>query len=79
MARDVIHEMYVPRMERVDVNYILGSTRGFKGNSSQFSLVCDPSPLPVLLADPGLFKCIHGNAIRNAIKYGRQGGKICRF
>lgn len=76
MARDVIHEMYVPRMERIDVNHILAQTRGFKATDSQFSLVCNPSPLPILLSDPGLFKCIHGNAIRNALKYGEQGGKI---
>eukprot|EP00571_Detonula_confervacea_P014780 CAMPEP_0172301060 /NCGR_PEP_ID=MMETSP1058-20130122/3025_1 /TAXON_ID=83371 /ORGANISM="Detonula confervacea, Strain CCMP 353" /LENGTH=1228 /DNA_ID=CAMNT_0013011053 /DNA_START=186 /DNA_END=3872 /DNA_ORIENTATION=+ len=76
MARDVIHGMYVPRMERVDVNYILAHTRGFKAINSQMCLVCNPSPLPILLSDQGLFKCIHGNAIRNALKYGRQGGKI---
>ena len=76
MARDVIHEMYVPRMERMDANRILSQTRGFKANDSQFSLVCKPSPLPILLSDQGLFKCIHGNAIRNALKYGQQGGKI---
>lgn len=76
MARDVIHEMYVPRLERMDVNYILQQTRGFRADSSQFALVCRPSPLPVLLSDQGLFKCIYGNAIRNAIKYGEHGGKI---
>lgn len=76
MARDVIHEMYVPRMEPIDVNYIIGQTRGFRTNNSKFSLVLDPSPLPMILSDKGLFKCIHGNAIRNALKYGEQGGKI---
>jgi len=76
MARDVIHEMYVPRMQRVDVNYILSHMRGFKASSKQFSLKCSPSPMPILLTDQGLFKCIHGNAIRNAIKYGEKGGPI---
>jgi len=76
MARDVIHEMYVPRMERVDVNYILTHTRGFTASHKQFSVVCNPSPLPILLLDQGLFKCIHGNAIRNALKYGEKGGPI---
>lgn len=76
MARDVIHEMYVPRMERIDVNHVLTQTRGFKATESQFALVCSPSPLPIMLSDQGLFKCIHGNAIRNALKYGKQGGKI---
>ncbi|KAL7541449.1 hypothetical protein ACHAXR_013265 [Thalassiosira sp. AJA248-18] len=76
MARDVIHEMYVPRRECIDVNHILTQTRGFKATDSQISLVCNPSPLPILLSDQGLFKCIHGNAIRNALKYGERGGKI---
>lgn len=76
MARDVIHEMYVPRVERVDVNHIFAQTRGFNANEGQFSVVCNPSPLPIFLADQGLFKCIHGNAIRNALKYGQPGGRI---
>jgi signal transduction histidine kinase len=76
MGRDVIHELYVPRVERIDVNQILKQTRGFRSNENQFSVVCNPSPLPILLSDQGLFKCIHGNAIRNAVKYGQQGGNI---
>jgi len=76
MARDVIHEMYVPRMERIDVNCILSQMRGFQAKNNQFTVVCRPSPLPILLSDQGLFKCIHGNAIRNAIKYGKIGGNV---
>jgi len=76
MARDVIHEMYIPRMERMDVNHILTRTRGFAANNGQFSVTCEPSPLPIVLSDQGLFKCIHGNAIRNALKYGEHGGTI---
>ena len=76
MARDVIHEMYVPRNELIDVNEILGKTKGFGANNSQFALVCTPSPMPIFVSDKGLFKCIHGNVIRNALKYGKLGGKI---
>ena len=76
MARDVIQGMYVPRMERIDVNDILGETRGFGLNDNRFSLVCTPSPMPIIVSDKGLFKCIYGNVIRNAIKYGKLGGKI---
>ena len=76
MARDVIHEMYSPRMERIDVNHILSQMRGFKAKNDQFKVVCRPSPLPIFLSDQGLFKCIHGNAIRNAIKYGKNGGNV---
>lgn len=76
MSNDVINGLYKPKLGRVDVNNILKHTRGFSGRSEQFSLVVSPSPLPVLLTDQGLFKCIHGNAIRNALKYGKPDGKI---
>ncbi|KAL3809402.1 hypothetical protein ACHAXA_004583 [Cyclostephanos tholiformis] len=76
MARDVIQGMYVPRMECIDMNDILGKTNGFGLNNSRFSLVCSPSPMPIIVSDKGLFKCIYGNVIRNAIKYGKLGGKI---
>ena len=76
MARDVIHEMYVPRMERIDVNYILSQMRGFQAKDDQFTVIRSPSPLPIFMSDQGLFKCIHGNAIRNAIKYGKRGGNV---
>ena len=59
------------------ITYVkLADMRGFTGHSEQFSLISTPSPLPVILSDQGLWKCIHGNAIRNALKYGKQGGKI---
>jgi signal transduction histidine kinase len=32
--------------------------------------------MPVILSDRGLFKCIHGNIVRNALKYGMPGGKV---
>ena len=76
MARDIINGIYVPRLEHVDMNYILGQMRGYKASTSQLSFVGTPSPLPMLLSDPGLIKCIHGNAIRNALKYGKVGGEI---
>ncbi|KAL3796954.1 hypothetical protein HJC23_000707 [Cyclotella cryptica] len=76
MSNDVIHELYKPKLGRVDITHILTHMRGFSGSSEQFSLVVSPSPLPILLTDQGLFKYIHGNAIRNALKYGKPGGKI---
>jgi hypothetical protein len=76
MARDLIHELYVPHMELIDVNDILGNTKGFGANNSQFSLVCTPSPMPIFVSDKGLFKRIHGNVIRNSLKYGKLGGII---
>jgi hypothetical protein len=76
MARDVIHEMYVPHVERINVDSILEQTRSFGANKSQFSYHSIPSPMPVILSDRGLFKCIHGNIVRNALKYGMPGGKV---
>lgn len=76
MARDIINGIYVPRMEHIDLNFILGQIRGYKVNSSHLSFASTPSPLPILLSDSGLLKCIHGNAIRNSLKYGKVGGDI---
>lgn len=76
MARDVIHEMYEPKMNRVDINRLLSFMKGLTGSNHKFELITSPSPLPNLLSDHGLLKCIYNNAIRNAMKYGRPGGKI---
>ena len=76
MARDVIHEMYEPKMNKVDINRLLSFTKGFTGSNHQFEFISNPSPLPVLLSDHSLLKCIYNNAIRNAMKYGMSGGKI---
>lgn len=75
MARDVVQEMYVPHMVKMDANQILSQTRGF-ASDGQMNLVCNPSPFPILSFDQGIFKCIHGNAIRNALKYGKRCGTI---
>jgi signal transduction histidine kinase len=79
MARDVIHEVYELKHERVDIVGLLVSMMGFhKGIRSQdrFPIVTRPSPLPALLFDPQLLKHIHRNAISNACKYGKRGGVV---
>ena len=76
MARDVIHEMYEPKMNRVDINHLLSRVKGLTGSNVRFEFMSSPSPLPLILSDHSLFKCIYSNAIRNAIKYGKPGGKI---
>ena len=76
MARDIINGIYVPRLEHIDLTYLLGQVGGYKVNNSLLSYVTTPSPLPILVSDAGLLKCIHGNAIRNALKYGKVGGEI---
>jgi signal transduction histidine kinase len=76
MARDVIHGMYEPKMNPVDLNRVLSHIKGLTSVNPQFELIANPSPLPLILSDHGLLKCIFGNAIRNALKYGKPGGKI---
>lgn len=77
MARDVIHELYVPKLEKVEMVPLLSSmSRHTKGNIERFPVTASPDPFPALLFDPQLLKCIHRNAISNACKYGKFGGLI---
>lgn len=76
MARDVIHEVYQPRLERVDVRSILTSTNAGIGTMERFPLQIKGGNLPVLLLDPQLLRYIHRNAFSNACKYGRPGGRV---
>jgi len=73
MARDVIHEVYVPKMERVDLIKVLGGTNV---KVQRFPIVTKPSPLPDYTMDPQLLKYIHRNAVSNACKYGKKGGVV---
>jgi len=76
MARDVIHEVYQPRLERVDVKSILTSTNAGIGTMQRFPLQIKGGNLPVLLLDPQLLRYIHRNAFSNACKYGRPDGRV---
>ena len=77
MARDVVHEIYEPRMERVDLRKILTCSPAFGDKSMQrFPLVTFPSPLPIFIFDPQLLRYIHRNAVSNACKYGKKGGVV---
>ena len=75
MARDVILEVYQPKMEPVDLCQVLPTSFNFR-QSKRFTLVTFPSPLPIFMTDPQLIKFIHGNAISNACKYGRKEGVV---
>jgi len=75
MARDVIHEVYQPKMEPIDLCQVLPTSFNFR-QSKRFTLVTFPSPLPIFMTDPQLIKFIHGNAISNACKYGRKEGVV---
>lgn len=79
MARDVIHECYEPKLERVDIYPILCNDIGGKATTSKlkrFPLITKPSPLPHFAMDPQLLKYIHRNAVSNACKYGKKGGVV---
>ena len=74
MARDVIHEVYTPKLESVDFALVLQGMRGLKPD--RFPVVTNPSPLPLLSFDPQLLKYIYRNAVSNACKYGKKGGTV---
>ena len=80
MARDVIHEVYEPKLEEVDISSILCSSNisVFDKDSrlERFPLLTHPSPLPLFAFDPQLLKYIHRNAVSNGCKYGRKGGLV---
>lgn len=79
MARDVVHEIYQPKNERVDLTDALCSMKGLVSTGSKaprFPVFTNPSPLPTFSFDPQLLKFIHRNAISNACKYGQKGGVV---
>jgi signal transduction histidine kinase len=70
MARDVIHKVYEPKLERVNVPKLLDA------NLERFPLTTIPVPVPDFALDPQLLKYIHRNAVSNACKYGKPGGEV---
>ena len=79
MARDVVHEVYEPKLERVDVPSLLADSMNLnfsKKSTRRFPITTYPSPLPNYALDPQLLKYIHRNAISNASKYGKKGGIV---
>ena len=79
MARDVIHEVYEPKLERVDLPKLLYSTMNLTSRSQsikRFPITTIPDPIPEYAMDTQLLKYIHRNAISNACKYGKRGGQV---
>jgi len=79
MARDVIHEVYEPKLEKVNLPKILSTTMNPSTNKERkrrFPIITYPNPLPEFSSDPQLWKYIYRNAISNACKYGKIGGKV---
>ncbi|KAL9191341.1 hypothetical protein ACHAXT_001047 [Thalassiosira profunda] len=84
MTRDLIHDLYRPHKEKVDVASMLsGSANEHSsfdasglGNHSRFPLITRPSPLPQFYLDPHLLRYMHRQALNNACKYGRTGAPV---
>ena len=79
MARDVIHEVYEPKHERVNITQLIQTTSNntvTADSMERFPIVTEPSPLPDMELDPQLLKYIHRNATSNACKYGKRGGIV---
>lgn len=74
MARDVIHGVYEPKMERVDIRETLCTSHG--ATNERFPIFSEPSPFPSLYFDRQLLNNIHRNAVSNACKYGEKGGVV---
>ena len=77
MARDVIHEVYEPLRERIEIDSILSNLRNQSAeNFERFPLETIPSPFPIIITDSKLLRYIHRNAISNACKYGKELGAV---
>lgn len=75
MAREVIHEVYRPRLERVDIKGTVTASAWGVGRDRRFPLTVD-ADMPYLMLDPQLVKYVHRNAISNACKYGKPDGIV---
>jgi signal transduction histidine kinase len=77
MARDVIHEIYEPRREPIEIESLLANMRRHGDqHNDRFPLQMIPVPLPPIVLDPQLLRYIHRNAVSNACKYGKAGGVV---
>jgi signal transduction histidine kinase len=77
MARDVIHECYHPRLERLDVKGHLAQRGADAGNGQgRFPIEIGSPSMPYLQLDPQLLRYVHRNVISNACKYGKYGGVV---
>lgn len=85
MTRDLIHDLYRPHREIMNVSSVLS---GFDdahshsldvsgvGNLTRFPLITRPSPIPVFYFDPNLLRYLHRQALSNACKYGKTHGVV---
>ena len=75
MAREVVHEVYKPRLEIADVPALLHST-GLGIDKKRFPIIVKGGFMPKIHIDTQLLGYIHRNAVSNACKYGQAGGLV---
>lgn len=78
MAREIVHESYKPKLERIILKNTLagGSKLPDEAQKQRFPVHICPESTPPLSMDPQLLKYIHRNAVSNAVKYGKNGGRV---
>ena len=74
MAREVVHGVYQPKLEELDVTSMLVSSLGTRNNRLHVSV--KDGEIPKLMMDSQLLGHIHRNAVSNACKYGRSDGQV---
>lgn len=74
LTRDVVHEVYEPVLECINLPEILNDRA--RSHDGRFPLKVCPTPFPPFLLDPKIVKCIHRNAVSNSCKYGERGGVV---
>eukprot|EP00549_Striatella_unipunctata_P026075 CAMPEP_0118716132 /NCGR_PEP_ID=MMETSP0800-20121206/27315_1 /TAXON_ID=210618 ORGANISM="Striatella unipunctata, Strain CCMP2910" /NCGR_SAMPLE_ID=MMETSP0800 /ASSEMBLY_ACC=CAM_ASM_000638 /LENGTH=697 /DNA_ID=CAMNT_0006622487 /DNA_START=667 /DNA_END=2760 /DNA_ORIENTATION=- len=76
MARDVIHQVYVPKLESLDVKEFLTKLTK-KEETRRYPFHVKNTEMPTyLMMDCQLLRYIHRNAVSNACKYGKIGGQV---
>jgi len=75
MARDVIHQVYQPKLERLDVEAFFVNQLCEKEEPQRYHFHMENTPTHLMM-DSQLLQFIHRNAISNACKYGKLGGQV---
>lgn len=82
MAREIVHGVYHAQLEPVSLRESLqidggpGGPGGPAVSDPRFPFQSTPAELPELVLDPRLVFLIYRNALSNAVKYGKRGGRV---
>lgn len=77
LARNVIHDVYESRPERIEIKSLLSYIQNQSSQNGQiFTLSTTPNPFPPVTLDSQLLRHIHRHAVSNARRYGKLGGNI---